>query len=345
MRSNFINKQILRSSILKLLLYILCITFLGFLANLLMPQFKLMVNPVITISNYSDIELQNSKSDKNIITFNANKNNITKIGDKVSPEGELQAVYATIVMNDKAVLISAPMKFFQNDLNNDSWKFKGVVHPISENSNEMLRNIKATNTNSQDIIKQLQPLMVNCEDNYGYESNIESAIVFLILLAVILLVILWIIATIINPKLNYTNRLLSKHGDIKLLKDNIDKELNDNIKLKVSKIFITENWFIYNGTFKVIALPIKNIVWVHKFIRKQLISNYSVRIYTSVNQECETYLLTEKMVDKIINYFSDSFPWMIIGFDEKIKEQWDSKPEELIESISFNKKRYENTDI
>lgn len=52
-----------------------------------------------------------------------------------------------------------------------------------------------------------------------------------------------------------------------------------------------------------------------------------------------------KRVDKILQYFSDKFPWIIVGFDEGIKEKWDSNPEELLEYVSSRKTEYSDVTL
>lgn len=320
MVENFIDRQVKKNIILRLI--VAAILFFSFSGGMyfLLPLIIVTYSPAkeLTVNDpLNDIKL---KPMNHMVYISVPKKDIVKIGEKVSYQGELQAIYAVVPFQGKNLVFAAPLDFFRKNLNKDTWKLQGEIKTREYEAQKAIKQLATElDVDLETLETKLYPNMLVC-DNLILRFIVLTIIVLLYLLSALFFFRQFI--SLVNPSKRLYYEYLAEFGDVDQIKNNIDRELNESVVYKTSNITITGSWIIKPGIMSLTIIPIDQIVWVYKCLIRGRRNDNQLKVCIDSGIVFTLSFFTEKMVDEVSKFISEKYPWIIVGYEETLMERW-----------------------
>lgn len=156
---------------------------------------------------------------------------------------------------------------------------------------------------------------------------------FLLLITIMIIFAISIYLIIIHiifynhPELYPTCLKLKKYGDVFVLVEKVEHELQNNVVIKSGNTYITENFFIDISYFSLIIVPIEQIVWAYehtkwrKFLWVKLKLSYTLNIVAKNKVKVISHENTKDNIDFMLDLIHRKHPLILIGFSKENKEK------------------------
>jgi hypothetical protein len=133
-------------------------------------------------------------------------------------------------------------------------------------------------------------------------------------------------------------RALRRYGDPEEIAEQIDHEVN-SYHDKMGNIKLTRNWLVHQQGLTFNAARLNDVVWMYKHVLKTkyygvvtVAKTYSVYLWDR-HGHCVTITGKEKQVDEMLQVIYQRAPWIIVGYDQQLENEWKKNRAEVIASV------------
>lgn len=277
------------------------------------------------------------------------KETTSKLGIPISES--INSHLVAIKLDPFVLTVALPKKEYNNLINKKEGPFilEGHLFELNDDDLVILRDVIKNNTelsNGMDLKPYLQYLQ--------YESPIIEASFFLMIacLCFVYTIFLYMIGVRKNSIALKSLKDFSMENIENVYKQ-IDYEYSLPISYKNGPITITENYIIVYTQKIVLALPLKELVWIYKqTIKKKACMFIPVGKTTSlvlVFSDKNTYKVDlvkgDNVIDETIDYISKNCSTAFVGYCENFQTLLKKDPNKLIFKWKMNKESYKETNI
>jgi len=286
----------------------------------LLPKIIVTYSPAKKLTVSDPLNDAKLKPLKHMVYISVSKNDILKIGEKVSYRGELQAIYAVVPFQGKNLVFTAPLDFFRKNLNKDTWKLQGEIQTLEYEAKKALKQLATKSDVDLETLKaELYPNMLVC-DNLTLRFIVITIVILLYLLTALFFFRQFI--SLVNPSKRLYYEYLAQFGDVDQVKNSIDRELNESVAYQTSDITITDSWIIKPGIMSLTIIPINQIVWIYKHLIRGSRNENQLKVCIDSGIVFTLSFFTEQKVDEVSKFIRGKYPWIIVGYEETLMKQW-----------------------
>jgi hypothetical protein len=225
------------------------------------------------------------------------------------------------------------------EIDNDIESYTGAILPLTDHIAVDIHRIASDELN----IEMLPNVIFDTTHNESMWYVGTGA------LAVLGLGGLWGVGTFLsrnsNPAKHPTLRRLSRFGEVEQVVDSIEKDLA-NGEDKVAKLRLSKNWLVNSGGSNFQAMPYHSIAWVYMMIQQ---GRYGKTYFLHVYDKTGVAIIIqdkENNVNTMIQAIRARAPWIIAGYNNDIKRNWDKNRGGFIAEVEARhaqyKQQYEN---
>lgn len=152
------------------------------------------------------------------------------------------------------------------------------------------------------------------EDNdYSGAAHMWFVLSALILIGGIFNIIKVLLVSLKNKANPVYGRAL-KSMDIQDFLDKVDKEINEELKMKNKKIILTKSWMIVSGVFTLYVIDLDDIMWFYEILHIYNFIFCSNIFYVHLrNRKRYELLIPQKYVSECTDYLIKEYPWIMVG--------------------------------
>jgi hypothetical protein len=227
----------------------------------------------------------------------------------------IEYYHALRIKGDTYLLIFAP-----DDLKEDDTEFSGTLMPIDSDTQVEIVDFTINDAASSNYEIEFLPVMLDVRHNETMWYLGTGG------LAVLALGGLWGLGNFIsrssNPAKHPTLRRLSRFGEVEKVVDSIEKDLATG-EDKMAKLRLSKNWLVNSGGNSFEAMPYHSIAWVYKMIQQ---GRYGKTYYIHIYDKTGVGIIIqdkEMNVNAMIQAVAARTPWVILGYSNDIKRNWD----------------------
>lgn len=319
MKNNYIYKHIRKSSILGIILAILV------LSAILMLYIILPFREVLSPKEIPLIHQISYAYSNDVEYIEITLNDIHYTGYDSYRHGKVYASYYYSLSNNSCTLIlvknvGGKLPDILNNytirarlIENDSHSSQ-VIEQMADDLNwtkEGLKSITSDITIDETAFKS---------DTYMYLA-ITLGVIGIIIFSYLLSNIAYAIIPAIHPSCIYFRRLTKDRKTI----ENVNNELRSNLIIRSGNTALTKNYIVRTTPFNIEIIPITRIVWAyehstwHHILWFKTKLTYTLSILYGYNIHIDSYGNTKEHIDTIIEYLSENYPGIILGYTPENK--------------------------
>ncbi len=157
-------------------------------------------------------------------------------------------------------------------------------------------------------------------DTYTYLA-ITLGVIAIIILSYLISNIVYAVIPAAHPSCIYFRRLSKDRKTI----ENVNNELNKHLIIRSGNTALTKNYIVCTTPFNIEIIPITRIVWAYEhstwhhilWFKRKL--TYTLSILYGHNIHIDSYGNTKEDIDVIIDYLSEHYPGIILGYTQENK--------------------------
>lgn len=332
---NYLKKQISKVYINRMLLAILIGVFFTFLV---VSNLQGGVLKYKRITNGSDIKEELAVDNTKYVEFDNIE--VVNTGYTYTENSVPKAKYFVVQLEDRYILAMLPLDV--NDAT-ERYSFKGKLRAMDSVDKEAAAGLRDLLVSEDGWTEEEALVTIPSDYIIDVGDATDSLIIFYI--EVVILVVLAILAVTnlilaIEPRLSRKYKKLKQYGDIEMVEETVEQDLEDDNKYYDSKqCKIMKNYTVYSTILNLKIFKTDEIMWMYKMIIQNrygfipIGKTYELDIKCSNKALIRVTMKKEAMVDEVISSLESKLPNVIYGFPEelagkadnfdKLKEYWE----------------------
>lgn len=319
MKSNYIYQHIRKSSIINILISLVILIIISVITY--MMPFKAIYNPKeIALVHQASYAYAND-----IEYISITLNDVHYTGYDNYRNGKIVASYYYSLSNNLCtiLLLRNPDRKLPEHLNN--YSINARLEEFDGHSNQVIEKMAEDLNWTKDGLRSVtSDVMI---DETGYKADLYQYLALSLfifgIISVSYLISNFVYALIpaAHPSCIYFRRLSKDRKTI----ENVNHELHSKLILESGNTALTENYIVRTTLFNIEIIPITRIVWAyehtkwHHFLWIKTRLSYTLSILYGHNIHIDSSGNTKEDIDTILEYLSENYPNMILGYTEENK--------------------------
>lgn len=145
-----------------------------------------------------------------------------------------------------------------------------------------------------------------------------------------------------NLSIHPLNFKLSKYGPHNAVADEIQREFGRGYREIGSKVLLTQNWLLMKRFFQSEIIYLDDLIWVYSKVTTHK-TNFVVTsktyelVLNNRHGDTTSHNLDENEINTILVELKSHFPWILLGYDEKLKKTWHEKNQAMSDLVLWKR--------